>query len=103
MLRNLTFGLLIAAMPLSASMAQTPARGGDEAHVREIHAMFAEMDRNGDGKVSRIEMTSYGHSKGIRGMVSPKAWKRMDADRNGTISMDEFTKDMIRYYNQRKR
>ena len=103
MLRNLLIGLLVATVPMSASMAQSARPRGSEPQIREIQAGFDEMDRNHDGKVSRIEMTAYGHSKGIRGMVDSKAWKQMDADRNGWISKEEFTSQMLRYSDQRKR
>lgn len=97
----LMVGLMTAVLPMSA--LQAAPRPASPEDMRALEKTFGEIDRNRDGSLSKIEMSAYGHSKGYGVLVKAKGWKRMDGDRNGKISRDEFVKEMIRYRDSRKR
>ncbi len=93
-----TIALLAIAAGLAASAAdarqirrpapQKPMT--DEEIARTSQETFAKVDRNRDGSLSRVELTSWGYSNGWGVAVRQKAWKQLDTDRNGRISESEF-------------
>jgi len=103
MRKLLMVGLMAAILPMTAVQAQKAAPKANPEDVRALERTFGEIDRNRDGRLTKIEMSAYGHAKGFGVLVKAKGWKRMDADRNGTISRDEFVQEMIRYRDSRKR
>lgn len=101
MLRKVLMVCLTAAiLPMTAANAQKATQTGTTDDVRALEKTFGEIDRNGNGSVTRLEMSAYGHGRGY-GVVKSKGWKRMDTDGNGTISRDEFVREMIRFHNAR--
>lgn len=69
-----------------------PARGyvfTPEDH-RILDAMFKDADADGNGRITKPEMSAYGarHRMGV--IVRDRVWKQMDTDRNGTIDRAEF-------------
>lgn len=103
MRKLLMVGLAAAMLPVTGVQAQTRAGQASPEDMRALEKTFGEIDRNGNGSVSKIEMSAYGHSKGYGVLVKAKGWKRMDTNGNGTISKDEFVREMIRYRDSRKR
>lgn len=103
MRKLLVVGLMAAILPMTAVQAQKAAPKASPEDIRALEKTFGEIDRNRDGRLTKIEMSAYGHAKGFGVLVKAKGWKRMDADRNGTISRDEFVQEMIRYRDSRKR
>lgn len=104
MTRKLLMACMMAAiLPTAAAHAQKAAPKASPDDLRALERTFAEIDRNHDGRLTKTEMSAYGHAKGYGVLIRPKGWKRMDADGNGTIARDEFVNEMIRYRDSRKR
>ena len=80
------------AAPKTAPSATPAAAVQTEAEARaELSTLFAAVDRNKNGKMTRQEMQIFGIQNRIGTLVNLKTWKRADKDKNNWISRDEFT------------
>lgn len=52
--------------------------------------MFKDADADGNGRITKPEMSAYGarHRMGV--IVRDRVWNQMDTDRNGTVDRAEF-------------
>ncbi len=80
LLAGLTLGAASAAM--AQNMPAKPAAPSDA----EISATFKQADKNGDGKLSRQEAAAL--------PAVADNYDKVDANADGSISADEFTKAM---------
>lgn len=55
----------------------------------EVDRMFAEIDGDKDGRLSKSELAIYGAQKSL-GLVRQKAMERMDTDKDDFVSKEEF-------------
>ena len=96
MKRTLTFLAVVAGLAASTADARQMRRPAplspmtDEEVAKTSLETFARVDRNRDGSLSRLELTSWGYSNGWGVALRQKAWKQLDADRNGKVSEPEF-------------
>lgn len=93
---------LLLQAPAAAQTA--PASGGfvpSEGQLAELKAMFAKVDADGNGRLSRLELTGFGVSKGLGVAVRQKVWLQMDANRDGGVSVDEFIANSVSFENRR--
>jgi hypothetical protein len=93
-----------AAVALSfPALAQgRPAVPSDAEITRQAGDFFSQIDRNHDGVISRVEMTSYGYSHRWGVAVREKRWKRADANHDGKITRDEFVSDAHNFFDRRR-
>ena len=88
-MRKLTLSIAVAVMATAGVAVAAPQIAGNGAKADVTRATveataaarFAKMDINGDGKLDAAD----------RAARQAKAFDRIDADNNGTISRDEFT------------
>ena len=84
--RVATLALPLALLALTARAEDTakpmPAQEGMHAHGRHGEH-FAEMDKDGDGRISKAEATASGSER------AAKVFDRADADHDGYVTKDE--------------
>jgi hypothetical protein len=103
MLRNGVLGVtlaLLATMPATAGMRKAPvAQAAKPTPTPTATAtptqytpeeMFAKVDGNADGRITRQEMQLFGMANNLGALINARTWKRVDKDRNGTLSREEF-------------
>ena len=94
MIRKLIVAAALAALVPAAASA-TPAQRGVKAAPGQPQPspdeMFDKVDANRDGKVTRQEMQIFGIENRLGNLVNTRVWRRVDKDRNGSISRAEFT------------
>ncbi len=78
--------LVLAILMGGAVHAQAPsqASGSPSASAVDHAAVFKEMDKNGDDKISRAEAAADG--------VMGDAFAKLDTNKDGWLSKDEYTK-----------
>src|SRR3954471_17329753 len=70
---------IVVAMA-SAALAQAPAGGGAPGANATPEQRFAALDKNHDGAITKDEW----------GDRSPAGWDRLDGDKDGKITLEEF-------------
>ena len=74
---------LVASWTLAgAAMAQSAPPPPPSRDGRAVSTQFRQADQNGDGQISRSEATA------VQGLEA--AFDRLDTDRNGSLSPEEF-------------
>lgn len=89
---------------LIAGSAEVSAKGPvapDPAQIVWINGFYDKMDADGDSKVTRLEMGSYGSKAKLGGTVRQKVWLAMDLDRNGWVSREEMIRNALAYEGER--
>lgn len=86
------FAMPGAATAQKAKPSPTPSPTATAKPFAEmtIDEIFAVIDDDGNGRISRQEMHAFGVGNGIGQMINQKSWKTADKDRNGWISKDEL-------------
>lgn len=59
-------------------------------------ALFATLDQDGDGRISREEFGGQELRDGKRKLLQTRAFQRLDADASGTLSLEEFSRPLER-------
>lgn len=80
--------LVAIASPASAQVREqdrTPAEV-----QKEINRYFGEIDLNRDERLTKLEMSAFATRHRIGVFVKPEVWKKLDADRSGSLSRREF-------------
>jgi Ca2+-binding EF-hand superfamily protein len=80
-LATLVATLSIIGMPASA-------QAGDGEKKAKAKEKFEELDRNGDGLISRREYVA--GRQGVQAVKAAKRFKAMDVDGDGSVSPSEF-------------
>ena len=73
------------------------ARAVLEAQPETIEAIVGILDRDGDGEVSPPEMHGWFAAIGLDGEVADRAFRELDTDNSGRLSVDELV-DAVRDY-----
>lgn len=85
---------MAASAPAVAQV--TPAEKAPGGYVltpedlKILNGMFRDVDADGNGRITKPEMTAYGIRRRMGTVVRERAWKAMDVDRNGTVDRAEF-------------
>ena len=87
-----------ALLPLAIALLSSPLLAQDikktappKAEADQIiQAKFDEIDRNRNGSINLLELTSYGVGQKMGTSVRQRCWKRLDMNGNGAISIQEF-------------
>lgn len=68
---------------------QTPSQssGAPSASAVDHAAVFKEMDKNGDDRISRVEAAADG--------IRDDEFAKLDANKDGWLSRDEYTKRLL--------
>jgi Ca2+-binding EF-hand superfamily protein len=115
MTRLLVAGVLLtAATPLIAQPAQMAPRGMAQTVTRadvqaQVHTRFVKRDANRDGFLTEEEMMKRGGKMNMRrtgGQHATRdpnvAFDRLDTNRDGSISRDEFTRNRMAQMERRQ-
>lgn len=82
--------ILVAGMLLGAGVhAQAPSQssGSPSASAVDHAAVFKEMDKNGDDRISRAEAAADG--------LMGDAFAKLDGNKDGWLSKDEYAKRLL--------
>lgn len=63
---------------------------------RQLDELFKSIDANGNGRMTRHEMTVYAVERNMGSLVRRTRWKRADANGNGWLSSEELSKYLRR-------
>lgn len=76
---------------VSPASAQVREQDRTPAEVqKEIDRYFGEIDLNRDERLTKLEMSAFATRHRIGVFVRPEVWKKLDADRSGSLSRKEF-------------
>ena len=83
----------------NAVMMYLPTQVMNEAEKEKYQKAFAQMDKNGDGKLSREELfngfASLNNSSAIAAGKANQILENLDADKSGFIGYSEFLMAMV--------
>lgn len=82
--------VLVTVMLVSGMVhGQTPSQssGAPSASAVDHAAVFKEMDKNGDGRISRVEAAA--------DSIRDDEFAKLDANKDGWLSRDEYTKRLL--------
>jgi Ca2+-binding EF-hand superfamily protein len=82
---------LLLAGPAAAQTAPAPT----ERDVRELSEIFAQVDADRNGKLTKPEMSAFGIRHRIGVLVNNKTWGAMDRSGDGKLTRDEFVNGMV--------
>lgn len=88
--------LVFSAFACSSASAQQPQQPGPDVlrtgYIQQMDGEFRRRDGNGDGRITRDEMTAFELDLAVKAARAKNAelFARLDADRNGLISAAEF-------------
>ena len=70
----------------------------DQLVIQYANAVFAAWDRDGDKRLSGVEYAALLGCYNIPEKVAHDAFRRLDRDRNGYISVEELTQNVREFY-----
>jgi Ca2+-binding EF-hand superfamily protein len=91
--------LLLAAVVAASSVpatAQTHSPIPTPEDERQLTAMFRMIDVDRNGRVTKVEMSSFGAKHNLGTIVRNDGWRDIDANRNGTFELREFIVGMVK-------
>lgn len=86
-------GIVVAATALTA--AQAMAERGQQGHHRMNDVSFTELDADGDGEITRTEMTAFGEAR------ATERFQETDTDGDGALSQAELQAAMAKKAEER--
>jgi Ca2+-binding EF-hand superfamily protein len=70
----------------------------DQLVIGYAHSVFAAWDRDGDGRLSGIEYAALGECLGMAEKAAQEAFRHLDRDGNGYVSVEELVQDVREFY-----
>lgn len=95
MLRRFSIIALAALACAGPLTAQTYSRIPTADDEKQLTAIFRQVDANHDGRISKVEMTSFGVTHRLGTIVRNEGWRDIDANHNGTLELREFIVGMV--------
>jgi Ca2+-binding EF-hand superfamily protein len=89
--------ILVAATIAGPVAAQVPSTVPTVEDERQLTAIFQQVDANGNGQLTKMEMRTFGALHKIGSIVRNEGWSDLDTDRNGTLSRREFIDGMVKH------
>lgn len=91
-----TAAILLTALMASTLPALSQSREPTPVDLeKEIDRYFAEIDLNKDRRLTKLEMSAFATRHRIGVFVRPEVWRKLDADRSGSLSRKEFADGMM--------
>lgn len=95
-MRTALMAAALVCVPATAD-AQKRGRQPDAESLRSMRELFATVDTNGDGQVTRAEGNAYIGNRRVSHANRNRIWRELDTDRSGTVSRAEFIAQAMKY------